>query len=124
MHTAILYNDKGKSLGKKYYSYRKVSVLPNTVDINGSEYYKLALGDDYNEAYIKASNIDGTKRTLKRNAYVYATNKRRADYTVLRKGRIITTYGGSYKFRNGKRYYQVAGATATNKRYVKVVNFK
>lgn len=54
MHTAILYNDKGKSLGKKYYSYRKVSVLPNTVDINGSEYYKLALGDDYNEAYIKA----------------------------------------------------------------------
>ena len=69
MHTAILYNDKGKSLGKKYYSYRKVSVLPNTVDINGSEYYKLALGDDYNEAYIKASNIDGTKRTLKRNAY-------------------------------------------------------
>lgn len=76
MHTAILYNDKGKSLGKKYYSYRKVSVLPNTVDINGSEYYKLALGDDYNEAYIKASNIDGTKRTLKRNAYVYATNKR------------------------------------------------
>lgn len=77
MHTAILYNDKGKSLGKKYYSYRKVSVLPNTVDINGSEYYKLALGDDYNEAYIKASNIDGTKRTLKRNAYVYATSKRR-----------------------------------------------
>ncbi|MFJ6923102.1 SLAP domain-containing protein [Lactobacillus gallinarum] len=64
------------------------------------------------------------KRTLKRNAYVYATSKRRADYTVLRKGRIITTYGGSYKFRNGKRYYQVAGATATNKRYVKVVNFK
>lgn len=86
MHTAILYNDKGKSLGKKYYSYRKVSVLPNTVDINGSEYYKLALGDDYNDAYIKASNIDGTKRTLKRNAYVYETSKRRADYTVLRKG--------------------------------------
>lgn len=109
MHTAILYNDKGKSLGKKYYSYRKVSVLPNTVDINGSEYYKLALGDDYNDAYIKASNIDGTKRTLKRNAYVYETSKRRADYTVLIKGRIITTYGGSYKFRNGKRYYQVAG---------------
>nr|WP_239442478.1 SLAP domain-containing protein [Lactobacillus gallinarum] len=32
------------------------------------------------------------KRTLKRNAYVYATSKRRADYTVLIKGRIITTY--------------------------------
>lgn len=124
MHTAILYNSEGKSLGKKYYSYRKISVLPDTVDINGSEYYKLALGANYDEAYIKASNIDGIKRTLKHNAYVYATSKRRADYTVLKKGQTITTYGGSYKFKNGKRYYRVAGATATNKRYVKVVNFK
>ncbi len=56
MHTAILYNSEGKSLGKKYYSYRKISVLPDTVDINGSEYYKLALGANYDEAYIKASN--------------------------------------------------------------------
>lgn len=124
MHTAILYNSEGKLLGKKYYSYRKISVLPDTVDINGSEYYKLALVANYDEAYIKASNIDGTKRTLKHNAYVYATSKRRADYTVLKKGQTITTYGGSYKFKNGKRYYRVAGATATNKRYVKVVNFK
>ncbi|AZA20735.1 SLAP domain-containing protein [Lactobacillus helveticus] len=88
------------------------------------EYYKLALGANYDEAYIKASNIDGIKRTLKHNAYVYATSKRRADYTVLKKGQTITTYGGSYKFKNGKRYYRVAGATVTNKRYVKVVNFK
>lgn len=124
MHTAILYSNKGKSLGKKYYSYRKISVLPDTVDINGSEYYKLALGADYNDAYIKASNIDGTKRTLKHNAYVYATSKRRVDYTVLRRGKTIATYGGSYKFKNGKRYYRITGATATNKRYVKVANFE
>nr|WP_254258743.1 SLAP domain-containing protein [Lactobacillus helveticus] len=29
-----------------------------------------------------------------------------------KKGQTITTYGGSYKFKNGKRYYWVAGATA------------
>ncbi|GAA0194208.1 hypothetical protein GCM10008918_15330 [Lactobacillus kefiranofaciens subsp. kefiranofaciens] len=43
---------------------------------------------------------------------------------MLRKGDTITTYGGSYKFKNGKRYYRIEGATSTNKRYVKVVNFE
>lgn len=120
MHAALLYDENGKSLGEKYGSYREVTVNSSLVTINGMQYYKLSDRD----AYIKATNISGRGRVLKRNAYVYATSKRRADYTVLRKGTTITTYGGSYKFKNGKRYYRVAGATATNKRYVKVVNFK
>lgn len=120
MHGALLYDENGKSLGEKYGSYREVTVNTSTVTIGGTQYYKLADRD----AYIKVTNISGRGRVLKRNAYVYATSKRRADYTVLRKGQTITTYGGSYKFKNGKRYYRVAGATATNKCYVKVVNFK
>lgn len=120
MHAALLYDENGKSLGEKYASYREVTVNSSLVAINGTSYYKLSDRD----AYIKATNISGKGRVLKHNAYVYATSKRRADYTVLRKGQTITTYGGLYKFKNGKRYYRVAGATATNKRYVKVANFE
>ncbi len=123
MHTALLYNKDGKSLGTKYYSYRTVSVLPNTVTINGSKYYKLALGVDYNEAYIKAVNIDGTKRKLKHNAYIYSTSTRRTTHKgawKLYKGSTVTTYGGSYKFKNGKRYYRIGGPA---KQYVRTSNF-
>lgn len=120
MHTAIAYDADGHSTGKKYYAYRQLALSTITQNIKGSIYYNVQNTSDY----VKASNIDGTKRTLKRNAYVYATSTRRADRTLLRKGTTITTYGGSYKFKNGKRYYRVEGATATNKRYVKVVNFE
>ncbi|GAA3630474.1 hypothetical protein GCM10022297_06670 [Lactobacillus hamsteri] len=120
MHTALLYNKNGDSLGEKYNSYRQVTVNASIVTINGTKYYKLANRD----AYIKATNISGVGRVLTKNAYIYATSKRRADRTVLKKGETITTYGGSYKFKNGKRYYRIEGATATNKRYVKVVNFE
>lgn len=123
MHKALLYNKDGKSLGTKYYSYRTVSVLPDTVTINGSEYYQLALGADYNNAYIKATNIDGTKRKLKHNAYIYSTSTRRTTHKgawKLYKGSTVTTYGGSYKFKNGKRYYRIGGPA---KQYVRTSNF-
>ena len=120
MHTAIAYDADGHSTGKKYTAYRQLALNSILVNIKGSMYYNIKNTGEY----IKASNIDGTKRTLKKNAYVYATSTRRADRTLLRKGTTITTYGGSYKFKNGKRYYRVEGATAPNKRYVKVVNFK
>lgn len=120
MHQALIYDSVGGSKYRKIAAFKSVTFEKKSFLIKGVKYYKVANAPDY----IKASNIDGTKRTLKHNAYVYATSKRRADYTVLRKGTTITTYGGSYKFKNGKRYYRVAGATATNKRYVKVVNFE
>lgn len=120
MHTAIAYNSDGHSTGKKYYAYRQLTLSAVKKNIKGSMYYNVQGTGDY----IKVGNIDGTKRTLTRNAYIYATSKRRADRTLLRKGDTITTYGGSYKFKNGKRYYRIEGATSTNKRYVKVVNFK
>lgn len=120
MHTAIAYDSDGHSTGKKYYAYRQLTLSAVKKNIKGSMYYNVQGTGDY----IKVGNIDGTKRTLTRNAYIYATSKRRASYTLLRKGTTVTTYGGTYKFKNGKRYYRIEGATASNKRYVKAVNFE
>ncbi|AZR14603.1 hypothetical protein CEE77_00530 [Lactobacillus crispatus] len=36
------------------------------------------------------------------------------------KGSTVTTYGGSYKFKNGKRYYRIGGPA---KQYVRTSNF-
>ncbi|MGQ5708367.1 SLAP domain-containing protein [Lactobacillus sp. PSON] len=123
MHAAAYYDKNGKATtldGKKTAaSFSTISVVAKPVTINGASYYKIANKD----AYVKASNIDGTKRVLKHNAYIYATSKKRATKTVLKKGETVVTYGGSYKFKNGKRYYRIEGATATKKMYVKVANF-
>ncbi|MBP2058938.1 hypothetical protein J2Z60_002129 [Lactobacillus colini] len=116
MHNAAIYDKNGKNTGKVYKSYQNVYVDSDTVKIKGSEYYKVSNKDQY----LKVGNIDGTKRTLTHNAYVYATSTRRANNTVLKKGSSVTTYGGSYKFKNGKRYYRVGGP---KKQYVKVSNF-
>lgn len=120
MHTAIAYNADGHSKGKKYYAYRHLVLNATKANIKGSMYYQVQGTSDY----IKAGNIDGTERTLTHNAYIYATSTRRSSYTLLRKGTTITTYGGSYRFKNDKRYYRIEGATASNKRYVKVINFE
>lgn len=119
MHAARAYDSKGRATDVTYPTFKQLD-LSSTVTVIGKARYYQVNGTDQ---FIKAANVDGTKRMLKRNAYVYATSTRRADYTLLKKGTSITTYGGSYKFKNGKRYYRVEGATATNKRYVKVSNF-
>ena len=71
--------------------------------------------------FINAANIDGTKRTLKHNAYVYKSSKKRANKVVLKKGTEVVTYGGAYTFKNGKQYYKIGNNT--DKTYVKVSNF-
>lgn len=125
MHKALAYSKGGGSKYRHYKAFQEIYVNSEPVSFNGGQYYQVFNADGtYTSDYLKVTNIDGTKRTLKKNAYVYATSTRRADRTLLRKGTTITTYGGSYKFKNGKRYYRVEGATATNKRYVKVVNFE
>ncbi|TSO26304.1 SLAP domain-containing protein [Lactobacillus sp. LL6] len=115
MHNSAVYDKNGKNTGKTYSSYQKITVDPDTVEINGSQYYKLTGKNQY----IKATNIDGVKRTVEHNAYVYATSTRRANSKLVKKGTTIVTYGGSYKFKNGKRYYRVGGPA---KQYVKVAN--
>lgn len=122
MHNAYYYDKDAKRVGTdKLTRYNSVTVSPKTTTINGKAYYEVVENGKLSGKYINADNIDGTKRTLKHNAYVYASSKKRANKVVLKKGDTVTTYGGSYKFKNGQRYYKI-GAN-TEKTYVKVANF-
>ncbi len=123
MHNAYFYDKDAKRVGTdKVTRYNTVTVAMNTTKLaNGVSYYEVIENGKATGKYINADNIDGTKRTLKHNAYVYKTSKKRANKVVLKKGTEVTTYGDSYKFKNGQRYYKI-GAN-TEKTYVKVANF-
>ena len=123
MHNAYYYNKDGKRVGTDSVKrYNSVNVLPNTTTMHGKTYYQVVENGKAVDKYINAANIDGTKRTLTHNAYVYSSSKKRANKVVLKKGETVTTYGASYKFKNGKRYYKIGDNT--DKTYVKVANFR
>ena len=116
MHKALMYDKSGNKTGKAFRQFRNIDVYSNKVTINGTQYYRI-----YNTFYyVKAANIDGTKRMLKKNSYIYQTGSKRANKKVLKKGSTVTTYGSSFKFANGKRYYRVG----KGKQYVPVANFQ
>ncbi|AZR16627.1 SLAP domain-containing protein [Lactobacillus crispatus] len=118
MHTALAYDKDGNSTGVKYNAYQYVTVESNPVKIDGSLYYKVSGKDQY----IKATNIDGVTRKITHNTYIYRTSTGRTSYNnrwKLYKGETITTYGGSYKFKNGKHYFRIGGP---NKQYIKSYN--
>jgi hypothetical protein len=123
MHNAYFYDKDAKRVGTdKVTRYNTVTVAMNTTKLaNGISYYEVIENGKATGKYINADNIDGTKRTLKHNAYVYKTSKKRANKVVLKKGTEVTTYGGSYTFKNGKQYYKIGNNT--EKTYVKVSNF-
>lgn len=116
MHKTLMYDKNGNKTGKAFRQFRNIDVYSNKVTINGTQYYRV-----YNTFYyVKATNIDGTKRMLKKNSYIYQTGSKRANKKVLKKGSTVTTYGSSFKFTNGKRYYRVG----KGKQYVPVSNFQ
>ena len=123
MHNAYYYDKDAKRVGTdKVTRYNTVNVSMNKTKFsNGIEYYEVIEGGKATGKFINADNIDGTKRTLKHNAYVYRSSKKRANKVVLKKGETVTTYGGSYTFKNGKKYYKIGNDT--KKTYVKVANF-
>ena len=122
MHNAYFYDKDAKRVGTdKVTRYNTVTVATSTTTINGKAYYEVVENGKLSGKFINADNIDGTKRTLKHNAYVYASSKKRANKVVLKKGETVTTYGGSYTFKNGKKYYKIG--KDTKKTYVKVTNF-
>ena len=122
MHNAYFYDKNAKRVGTdKLTRYNSVTVSPKTTTINGKAYYEVVENGKLSGKFINADNIDGTKRTLKHNAYVYKTSKKRANKVTLKKGTEVTTYGSAYTFKNGKQYYKIGNDT--EKTYVKVVNF-
>ncbi|MEK3653162.1 SLAP domain-containing protein [Lactobacillus crispatus] len=122
MHNAYYYDKYAKRVGTdKLTRYNSVTVAMNTTTINGKAYYEVVENGKLSGKFINADNIDGTKRTLKHNAYVYKTSKKRANKVTLKKGTEVTTYGGTYTFKNGKQYYKIGNNT--DKTYVKASNF-
>jgi hypothetical protein len=122
MHNAYFYDKNAKRVGTdKLTRYNSVTVSPKTTTINGVAYYEVVENGKLSGKFINADNIDGTKRTLKHNAYVYKTSKKRANKVTLKKGTEVTTYGSAYTFKNGKQYYKIGNDT--EKTYVKVANF-
>ena len=122
MHNAYYYDKDAKRVGTdKLTRYNSVTVAMNTTTINGKAYYEVVENGKLSGKFINADNIDGTKRTLKHTAYVYKSSKKRANKVTLKKGTVVTTYGGSYTFKNGKQYYKIGNNT--EKTYVKASNF-
>ena len=122
MHNAYFYDKNAKRVGTdKLTRYNSVTVAMSTTKIGDKTYYEVVENGKATGKFINADNIDGTKRTLKHNAYVYKTSKKRANKVTLKKGTEVTTYGSAYTFKNGKQYYKIGNDT--EKTYVKVVNF-
>ena len=122
MHNAYFYDKNAKRVGTdKLTRYNSVTVAMSTTKIGDKTYYEVVENGKATGKFINADNIDGTKRTLKHNAYVYKSSKKRANKVVLKKGTEVTTYGGTYTFKNGKQYYKIGNNT--DKTYVKVANF-
>ena len=122
MHNAYFYDKNAKRVGTdKLTRYNSVTVAMSTTKIGDKTYYEVIENGKATGKFINADNIDGTKRTLKHNAYVYKTSKKRANKVVLKKGDTVVTYGGTYTFKNGKQYYKIGNDT--KKTYVKASNF-
>ena len=121
-HNAYYYDKDAKRVGTdKLTRYNSVNVAMSTTKIGDKTYYEVVENGKATGKFINADNIDGTKRTLKHNAYVYRSSKKRANKLVLKKGEEVTTYGGTYTFKNGKQYYKIGNDT--KKTYVKASNF-
>ena len=123
MHNAYYYKEDGttRANNDKAKRYESVTVAMSTKKIGNKDFYEVIKDGKATGMYINADNIDGTKRTLKHNAYVYKTSKKRANKVVLKKGDTVVTYGGTYTFKNGKQYYKIGDNT--HKTYVKASNF-
>lgn len=118
MHDAQAYSKEGKKVKGKYHAYSKV-ILDDQPIIIGTEphapYYKVK----NKKQYLKANNIDGVKRKVNHNSYVYASSTRKAEPKVIKAGSTVTTYGGAYQFKNGLLYYRIGGP---KKQYIKAQN--
>ena len=102
------------SKGATVYTFGKVTV-------NGVEYTRI--NKEGSNEFVKSSDLTATKpdttvpsqsKTIMHNAYVYKSSKKRANKVTLKKGTVVTTYGGTDTFKIGNN---------TDKTYVKASNF-
>ena len=113
-HNSYLYDQNGGRKTGKYLMGKTIWTYGTKV-IQGKKYYDL--GQD---SYVKATNVSGVKRKLRRNSYIYsktAKKLRRLQRKALKKGQKVRTYGAAVKIH--RKLYYIVGKN----QYVKKSNF-
>ncbi|PXY85111.1 MucBP domain-containing protein [Lactobacillus melliventris] len=113
-HNSYLYDQNGGRKTGKYLMGKTIWTYGTKV-IQGKKYYDL--GQD---SYVKATNVSGVKRKLRRNSYVYgktAKKLRRLQRKALKRGQKVRTYGAAVKIH--RKLYYIVGKN----QYVKKSNF-
>ena len=113
-HNSYLYDQNGGRKTGKYLMGKTIWTYGTKV-IQGKKYYDL--GQD---SYVKATNVSGVKRKLRRNSYIYsktAKKLRRLQRKALKRGQKVRTYGAAVKIH--RKLYYIVGKN----QYVKKSNF-
>ncbi|MCT6888982.1 MAG: MucBP domain-containing protein [Lactobacillus sp.] len=110
-HNSYLYDQNGGRKTGKYLMGKTIWTYGTKV-IQGKKYYDL--GQDN---YIKATNVSGVKRKLRRNSYVYSKATKKLQRKSLKKGQKVRTYGAAVKIH--RKLYYIVGKN----QYVKKSNF-
>ena len=101
MHSSTVYSNNLKKTTSSVAEGKKILTFGRTT-IKNKKYYQTG----YN-SFISASNVDGTTRTLKKNAYIYQKSKGKAvryKNSVLKQNSQQQTYGSAVSIK-GKKYY-------------------
>ena len=110
-HNSYLYDQNGSRKTGEYFMGKTIWTYGTKV-IQGKKYYDL--GQDN---YVKATNVSGVKRKLRRNSYIYNKAAKKLQRKALKKGQRIKTYGGAVKIH--RKLYYIVGKN----QYVKKSNF-
>ena len=110
-HNSYLYDQNGSRKTGEYLMGKTIWTYGTKV-IQGKKYYDL--GQDN---YVKATNVSGVKRKLRRNSYIYNKAAKKLQRKALKKGQRIKTYGGAVKIH--RKLYYIVGKN----QYVKKSNF-
>ena len=110
-HNSYLYDQNGGRKTGKYLMGKTIWTYGTKV-IQGKKYYDL--GQD---SYVKATNVSGVKRKLRRNSYVYGKTAKKLQRKALKKGQKVRTYGAAVKIH--RKLYYIVGKN----QYVKKSNF-
>ncbi len=110
-HNSYLYDQNGGRKTGKYLMGKTIWTYGTKV-IQGKKYYDL--GQDN---YVKATNVSGVKRKLRRNSYVYGKTAKKLQLKALKKGQKVRTYGAAVKIH--RKLYYIVGKN----QYVKKSNF-
>lgn len=109
-----VYTSTGKKTNRHVNALKKVNSY-GTRWINGKAYYQIGTN-----SYIRTLNVTGTKKTLKKKAYIYSKYGYRTGWHYNKKTS-LTTYGGTYTIK--KKKYRLVGYKSSLPIFVRSGNF-